>query len=60
MSESFRQNINGLTTVLNDPIIDLRKLRAYLANGVPDEATTLRQITWKVILGYLPRTKSKW
>ncbi len=60
MSENYRRNVRGLEDVLNDPIIDLRKLRVFLANGIPDEVSTLKEIAWKVALGYLPRTKSKW
>ena len=60
MSANCRQVIRGLTATLNEPIIDLRKLRAYMANGLPEEAAYLREVAWKVVLGYLPRVKSKW
>lgn len=42
MSEGIRQRIIGLSETLNAPNIDLRKLRAYMADGVPDEVPLLR------------------
>jgi hypothetical protein len=31
-----------------------------MAMGIPDEAETLREYSWKLILGYLPGRKSEW
>jgi len=34
--------------------MDIPKLKLCLAEGIPDEAATLREYCWKVILGFLP------
>jgi len=31
-----------------------------MAEGIPDEATILREYCWKIILGYLPENKAEW
>ena len=52
--------MQGLVNVLNENIIDVRKVKAFLAEGIPDEAAELREYCWKIILGYLPEEKDQW
>ena len=52
------KKLGGLINILNEPVIDIRKLKAFLAEGIPDEAAVLREYCWKLILGYLPEKKS--
>lgn len=42
LSERMKKQVAGLVTALNDPMIEIRKLRAYLAEGIPDEAAVVR------------------
>lgn len=57
---SIALKLEGLVAVLNQPLIDIPKLRAFLAEGIPDEAALLREYSWKLILGFLPEHKSEW
>jgi hypothetical protein len=54
------KKIEGLVSVLNEPVIDIDKLKLHLSEGIPDEAKILREYSWKVVLGYLPSDKSQW
>lgn len=60
LSERMIKQVAGLVNALNEPMIEVKKLRAYLGEGIPDEASGVREYTWKVILGYLPRVRSRW
>lgn len=31
-----------------------------MSDGIPDEATLIRQYSWKLVLDYLPSEKAKW
>ncbi len=39
---------------MNQNVIDLKKLKAFLGQGIPDEAVKIREYCWKLVLGYLP------
>ena len=54
------KKVEGLVNVLNEPIVDIRKIKVFLAEGIPDEAAILREYCWKIILGLLPEDKSEW
>ena len=60
MSPALTQRVMGLTQTLNQPLIDLKKIRTFMADGIPDEAAMVREYAWKVVLGYLPINRSKW
>jgi hypothetical protein len=45
--------------LLNPEVIGMRKLKLYLAKGIPDEAAIIREYAWKLILGFLPE-ETKW
>lgn len=50
----------GIVEELNSEIINVDSLKAYLAVGIPDEATLIREYCWKLVFGYLPPEKDKW
>lgn len=52
------QKLAPLVDVLNEPFVDIKKLRMFLSEGISDEAVILREYCWKIILGYLPEDKS--
>lgn len=54
------KKLSGLVDLLNENVIDLKKLKKYLAEGIPDEAALIREYAWKLVLNYLPEDKSKW
>lgn len=36
------KKVSGLVNVLNEPIISIPKLKVFLSEGIPDEASLLR------------------
>ena len=42
MPNVIAKKISGLVDVLNKDIIDVDKLKKYLAEGIPDEAALVR------------------
>lgn len=38
----------------------MKDLRELCNRGIPDEASYIRSICWKLLLGYLPEQRSKW
>ena len=60
MSPILTQRVTSLTQALNQPLIDLKKIRALMADGIPDEAAMVRYYAWKIVLGYLPINRTKW
>lgn len=46
-----------LVQLLNVENIDLRELKPLIARGIPDEARTVREYIWKLVLGALPRQR---
>ncbi|ONH70198.1 GTPase-activating protein gyp1 [Cyberlindnera fabianii] len=47
---------NRFKTVLQEPNVDLEKLRKMAWNGIPDE---LRPISWQLLVGYLPTNSDR-
>lgn len=45
--------------VYADTLIDFQKLIALSANGIPDYPG-LRQLYWRILLGYLPANREEW
>lgn len=60
MSKPLREKVHVLVDILNQKKIDIRKIKQFLAEGIPDEAFLLREYAWKLTLGYLPRSKDRW
>lgn len=54
------KKVEGIVDLLNSDVIDIDRLKVYLAEGIPDEAPVIREYAWKLILGYLPEERSKW
>ena len=54
------QKLQGLVDVLNEPIVNMKKLQMFLGEGISDEAAILREYCWKIILGFLPEDKQEW
>ena len=42
MSPILTERVTSLTQALNQPLIDLKKIRALMADGIPDEAAMVR------------------
>ena len=60
MSPHLAHRVTALTEALNQPIVDLKKIKAFMAEGIPDEAAMVREFAWKVVLGFLPKHRLKW
>ena len=60
MPSILSKKVNGLVKVLNSENVNIKQLRAFLAEGIPDEAAIVREYCWKIILGYLPEEKHLW
>lgn len=59
MSGLYQQRVRELTAILESPKIDLKKVRDFCFQGVPDRPG-LRSLCWKILLNYLPLERSKW
>jgi hypothetical protein len=46
--------------LFNPEVIDMSKLKLYLAKEIPDEAAIIREYAWELELGFLPEKKTKW
>ena len=46
--------------IINKRKIEIAMLRSISFRGIPSEINGLRQIVWKILIGYLPRETSKW
>jgi hypothetical protein len=46
--------------VLNEEVVEIKQLKAFLGEGIPDEAAIIREYCWKIILGFLPEEKCQW
>jgi hypothetical protein len=47
------KKIADIVKLLNSEVIDMSKLKLYLAKGIPDEASIIREYAWELILGFL-------
>ena len=54
MPSIIAKKVSGLVNVLNSDNINVKQLKAFLGEGIPDEAAILREYCWKIILGFLP------
>ena len=58
-SPEYMTKSDYLRAELNKDLIDLDVIREISFTGVPDEAG-LRDVSWKVLLNYLPLERAKW
>lgn len=54
LPEHVKSKIQDLKQVLDEDIVDIRKLRRLVNKGIPDEAPEFREVSWKLLLKYLP------
>lgn len=55
----LKKRLVDFDEVLNEDNIDLTNLRKICFHGIPDEGG-LRSLCWKLLLNYLPLTRSNW
>ncbi|EXX67535.1 Gyp1p [Rhizophagus irregularis DAOM 197198w] len=61
----YKERLTQFEDILNtknidtEPTIDLYKFRHLCFRGIPDKPG-IRQLSWKILLGYLPPDKRKW
>jgi hypothetical protein len=60
MPPIIAKKVTNLISILNASVIDLTRLKQYFAEGIPDEASKVREYSWKLVLGYLPPEKYLW
>ncbi|GBB96157.1 hypothetical protein RclHR1_00270003 [Rhizophagus clarus] len=53
------EDILSTKNIDTEPTIDLYKFRHLCFRGIPDKPG-IRQLSWKILLGYLPPDKRKW
>ncbi|CAB4427937.1 unnamed protein product [Rhizophagus irregularis] len=53
------EDILNTKNIDTEPTIDLYKFRHLCFRGIPDKPG-IRQLSWKILLGYLPPDKRKW
>lgn len=51
---------NKLVNILNSDVINMANLKESLSQGIPDEASLVRQYSWKLIFDFLPIEKKFW
>lgn len=54
MPSVIAKKVVNLINILNASVVNLNRLKECLAEGIPDEASLVREFSWKLILGYLP------
>jgi hypothetical protein len=60
MPPIIAKKVTNLISILNASVIDLTRLKQCFAEGIPDEASKVREYSWKLVLGYLPPEKYLW
>lgn len=60
MPSVIAKKVVNLVNILNASVVNLNRLKECLAEGIPDEASLVREFSWKLILGYLPPEKYLW
>lgn len=60
LPQNVKNKISELRKVLDEEVIDVRRLRRLVDKGMPDEAPDLREMCWKVLLKYLPDKRGLW
>ena len=53
MAASYKERVEEYIKVITQPKVDVKRLRQLCFYGVPDQPS-LRSLTWKLLLDYLP------
>jgi len=56
---SYKERVLEFDQLLQEPCVDLKKLRKLCFYGIPDKPS-LRALLWKILLDYLPAEKADW
>lgn len=56
----LRKRLSEFDDILNADVIDMVSLGKICFHGIPDEPGGLRPLCWKLLLNYLPPTRSSW
>lgn len=57
--ERRKARLQEIEAILENDVIDVKKLRKICSQGCPNEGGT-RSLIWKIFLNYLPTQRSKW
>ena len=60
LPQPLAQRMKPLADALSQPVINVERVKRFMSEGISDEAHLIREYTWKVVLGYLPRERNKW
>lgn len=60
LPQSLREKVGRIVKLLNSSVINMKELRELCDRGIPDEASYIRSVCWKLLLGYLPEQRAKW
>ncbi|XP_055631516.1 TBC1 domain family member 13 [Toxorhynchites rutilus septentrionalis] len=55
----YKLRVAGLEDILQQDVIDMKLLREFCFNGIPD-CSSLRSLCWKLLLGYLGPKRETW
>lgn len=58
-SSSFDSRVNQFNSELSKRVISIMELQRLASQGIPDSGS-IRAITWKLLLGYLPKSRDFW
>ncbi|KAH7293954.1 hypothetical protein KP509_28G049700 [Ceratopteris richardii] len=58
-SSSFDSRVNQFNSELSKKVISLAELQRLASQGIPD-CGSIRAITWKLLLRYLPKNRDNW
>eukprot|EP00002_Diphylleia_rotans_P031281 TRINITY_DN6496_c0_g1_i1.p1 TRINITY_DN6496_c0_g1~~TRINITY_DN6496_c0_g1_i1.p1 ORF type:complete len:498 (+),score=73.92 TRINITY_DN6496_c0_g1_i1:76-1569(+) len=58
--KSHASRVKIFEDVLDQPVIDIDRLRELSTLGIPDKPSSLRATYWKILLNYLPLEPSRW
>lgn len=56
---TYKEKVLEYDNILSKPKLDLKKLKKLCFCGIPDQPS-LRSLTWKILLNYLPMERAEW
>jgi hypothetical protein len=59
-SEKTKLRVFEIVKLLNSDKIDIKKLKELIFEGLPDDISSLRSLTWKLLMNYLPFNLNEW
>jgi len=59
-SEKIKLKIIEIIKILNSTNIDFLHLKKIIFEGLPDDVPSLRSLSWKMMLNYLPLNLQEW